>query len=230
MHKWKAGRTLPPRLEQRRDEGVFSGPEQVGVDAAGQRERALVPGGVEQRRADGLQAGRQLRGEDIETVEHGECFLGLSRLEQSQSVVEARVHIEGVSTKRDIIVAFVLPLLTLCNTAMAQKLTSDIPYIENGHGRHVLDIYTPETPADEKLPVMFWIHGGGWQQGDKNDVGLKPKVLVDRGFIFVSTNYRLLPEANMDELIGDVASSFGWVHRNIAKHGGDPNRIFVGGH
>jgi arylformamidase len=118
-------------------------------------------------------------------------------------------------------VAFVLPLLTLCNAAMAQKLTSDIPYIENGHGRHVLDIYTPETPADEKLPVMFWIHGGGWQQGDKNDVGLKPKVLVDRGFIFVS---------NMDELIGDVASSFGWVHRNIAKHGGDPNRIFVGGH
>ena len=127
-------------------------------------------------------------------------------------------------------VAFVLPLLTLCNAAMAQKLTSDIPYIENGHGRHVLDIYTPETPADEKLPVMFWIHGGGWQQGDKNDVGLKPKVLVDRGFIFVSTNYRLLPEANMDELIGDIASSFGWVHRNIAKHGGDPNRIFVGGH
>ena len=80
------------------------------------------------------------------------------------------------------------------------------------------------------LPVMFWIHGGGWQVGDKSDVGLKPKVLTQRGFIFVSTNYRLLPEVTMDDLIRDVAKSLGWVHRNIAKHGGDPKRIFVGGH
>ncbi len=77
---------------------------------------------------------------------------------------------------------------------------------------------------------MFWIHGGGWQVGDKSDVALKPKVLTERGFVFVSTNYRLLPEVKMDELIGDVAASLGWVHKNIAKYGGDPERIFVGGH
>ena len=77
---------------------------------------------------------------------------------------------------------------------------------------------------------MFWIHGGGWQAGDKSDVALKPKVLTARGFVFVSTNYRLLPEVSMDELIGDVARSLGWVHRNIAGHGGDPTRIVVGGH
>jgi arylformamidase len=127
-------------------------------------------------------------------------------------------------------VAFVLPLLFLCNAAMAQKLTSNIPYIENGHERHVLDIYAPEEPASKSLPVMFWIHGGGWQQGDKSDVALKPKVLTERGFIFVSTNYRLLPDATMEELTDDIAKSFGWVHRNIAKYGGDPERIFVGGH
>ncbi len=127
-------------------------------------------------------------------------------------------------------VVFLLPLLFLCNDAIAQKLTSDIPYVEKGHERHVLDIYTPEDPAGESLPVMFWIHGGGWQVGDKSDVALKPKVLTDRGFVFVSTNYRLLPEVKMDELTGDVARSFGWVHRNIARYGGDPGRIFVGGH
>jgi acetyl esterase/lipase len=77
---------------------------------------------------------------------------------------------------------------------------------------------------------MFWIHGGGWQVGDKGDVALKPKVLTERGFVFVSTNYRLLPEVDMGELIRDVARSLGWVHRNIAEHGGDPKRIFVGGH
>jgi acetyl esterase/lipase len=59
---------------------------------------------------------------------------------------------------------------------------------------------------------------------------LKPKVLTERGFVFVSTNYRLLPEVEMDVLIRDVAKSLGWVHRNIARYGGDPKRIFVGGH
>jgi hypothetical protein len=44
-------------------------------------------------------------------------------------------------------VSFVLPLLFLCNAAIAQKLTSDIPYVEKGHKRHVLDIYTPEEPT-----------------------------------------------------------------------------------
>ena len=70
----------------------------------------------------------------------------------------------------------VLPLLFPA-AATVQKLASNIPYVENGHKRHVLDIYTPEKPAGRSLPVMFWIHGGGWQTGDKSDVALKPKVL-----------------------------------------------------
>jgi arylformamidase len=122
------------------------------------------------------------------------------------------------------------PFLFLCNSAAGQRLTRDVPYVENGHKRHVLDIYTGENPARKGVPVMFWIHGGGWQAGDKSDVASKPKVLTERGFVFVSTNYRLLPEVKMEELIGDVARSVGWVHRNIAKYGGDPTRIFVGGH
>ncbi|MDA1015050.1 MAG: alpha/beta hydrolase [Planctomycetota bacterium] len=126
--------------------------------------------------------------------------------------------------------ALVLPFLFSSSIAMAQKLTVDVAYVENGHKRHVLDIYTLEKPAGTSLPVMFWIHGGGWQVGDKSDVALKPKVLTERGFVFVSTNYRLLPEVNMDDLTGDVAKSLGWVHKNIAKYGGDPKRIFVGGH
>jgi acetyl esterase/lipase len=124
----------------------------------------------------------------------------------------------------------VVALLFLSKGATAQRLTRDLPYVEHGHQRHVLDIYAPADPAGKRLPVMFWIHGGGWQAGDKSDVALKPKVLTDRGFVFVATNYRLLPDVTMDELIGDVARSVGWVHRNIAQYGGDPNRIFLGGH
>lgn len=131
---------------------------------------------------------------------------------------------------RPLTVVAVLSTLMISSLASAQQLTADVPYVENGHARHVLDIYTPEKSTDEKLPVMFWIHGGGWQAGDKSDVALKPKVLTERGFVVVSTNYRLLPEVTMDVLTRDVAKSFGWVYRNIAKYGGDPHRIFVGGH
>ena len=131
---------------------------------------------------------------------------------------------------RNSVALLVFTLLLHWDIAVAQKLTADVPYLKNGHARHVLDIYTPEKQARNSLPVVFWIHGGGWQTGDKGDVALKPKVLTERGVILVSTNYRLLPEVTMDELVGDVASSLGWVHRNIAKYGGDPEQIIVGGH
>lgn len=123
-----------------------------------------------------------------------------------------------------------LALLGAGAAARGQDKIADIPYLDDGHARHVLDVYTPSAPAAGPRPVMVWIHGGGWQRGDKSVVGLKPQVLTDRGFVFVSTNYRLLPEVTMEELIGDVAAAIGWVHRHIAAHGGDPQRIVIGGH
>ncbi len=129
-----------------------------------------------------------------------------------------------------LVAGFGLSLFFVSNMAEAQTRTTDVPYIANGDARNVLDIYTPDQTNDKSLPVMFWIHGGGWQGGDKRDVGVKPKVLTERGFVFVSTNYRLLPNVEMDMLIRDVAASLGWVHKNIHRYGGDPKRIFVGGH
>jgi arylformamidase len=128
------------------------------------------------------------------------------------------------------LLSLIVASLLLSQTGSAQQRTPDIPYVENGHERQVLDIYVPEQGADGGMPVMFWIHGGGWQVGDKGSVALKPKVLTERGFVFVSTNYRLLPEVEMETLTRDIAKSLGWVHKNIADYGGDPNRIFVGGH
>jgi acetyl esterase/lipase len=53
---------------------------------------------------------------------------------------------------------------------------------------------------------------------------------MDKGFVFVSTNYRLLPAVDMGTLTRDVARAFGWVHNHIAEYGGDPKRVLVGGH
>lgn len=114
------------------------------------------------------------------------------------------------------------------NFLLAQTLHENIPYVEPNHVRQVLDVY-PQNEGDKK-PVVFWIHGGGWQVGDKKDVALKPKWFIEKGFVFVSVNYRLLPDVSMRELIGDVASALGWTHKNIEKFGGDATRIFVMGH
>jgi acetyl esterase/lipase len=103
----------------------------------------------------------------------------------------------------------------------------DIPYA-TAHERQVLDVYAP--PAAKNLPVIFWIHGGGWQTGDKSGVQQKTQAFVDKGFVFVSTNYRLLPDVDMGTIVRDVAKSLRWVHDHIAAHGGDPQRVFVMGH
>ena len=112
--------------------------------------------------------------------------------------------------------------------AQTTPTKSNIPYVENGHERQVLDIYAP--PNAKNLPVVLWIHGGGWQVGDKSDVKLKPQWFMDKGLMFVSTNYRLLPNVDMGTLIRDVAKSFIWVQKHIAEYGGDPRRVLVGGH
>jgi arylformamidase len=112
--------------------------------------------------------------------------------------------------------------------AHAQDVKRNIPYANPGHERQVLDVYSPAKAKN--LPVVFWIHGGGWQGGDKSSVQLKPQAFLEKGFVFVSTNYRLLPTVDMGTIIRDVAKAIRWVHDHIAEHGGDPKRILVMGH
>lgn len=111
----------------------------------------------------------------------------------------------------------------------AQAVRSNIPYIENGHVRNVLDIHYPAEPGAGK-PVVFWIHGGGWQTGDKTHIHSKPEWFASKGFVFVSINHRLLPDVEMDSLVRDAAKALGWVRKHIRNFGGDPERILVGGH
>lgn len=122
----------------------------------------------------------------------------------------------------------ILALLLFVSVAQAQNLKANIPYADPAHERQVLDIYAPDNARN--LPVVFWMHGGGWQMGDKTEVQIKPRVFAERGFVFVSTNYRFWPKVEMGDLIRDVAKALGWVHKNIAGYGGDPKRIFVMGH
>ncbi|MEW6630962.1 MAG: alpha/beta hydrolase [Pseudomonadota bacterium] len=96
------------------------------------------------------------------------------------------------------------------------------------YGPAKLDIYAPE--GAHGLPVVFFVHGGGWRIGNRSEVHAKPGFLLDNGFCFVSIDYRMLPGADVATQAADVAKAYAYVRANIASHGGDPARIAAMGH
>ncbi len=121
-----------------------------------------------------------------------------------------------------------LVAVAFVSEARAADVKRNIPYADPADERQVLDVYSP--PNAKNLPVVFWIHGGGWQTGDKAEVQIKPQAFMDKGFVFVSTNYRLLPSVDMATIVRDVAKSIHWVHDHIGEYGGDPKRLLIMGH
>src|SRR5262245_43737780 len=112
--------------------------------------------------------------------------------------------------------------------AAEPKIQRGLPYAEPKSERQSLDVY---APADGKhLPIVLWIHGGAWQAGDKANVQKKPQAFMDKGFVFVSTNYRFVPNVTVKEMTGDIAKAIRWVHDHATEFGGDPKSIIVMGH
>lgn len=93
----------------------------------------------------------------------------------------------------------------------------------------MLDVYYSE-PLGAHHPVMIYVHGGGWVSGDKSHLDAKPQFFVDAGYVFVSVNYRLSPQAKFPAQVEDVAAAVAWTVKNIDRYGGDPGRIFISGH
>ena len=117
-----------------------------------------------------------------------------------------------------------LLLLVLTATlAQAQVVTRDIPYANPAHERQVLDVYAPpgaKGPAGRVLDPRRRL--ADRRQGT---VALKPQAFNDKGFVFVSTNYRLLPSVEMGDIVRDVAKALRWVHDHVAEYGGDPDTV-----
>ena len=86
-----------------------------------------------------------------------------------------------------------------------------------------------KAPAPNGVVVAF-MHGGGWTNGYKEWMAFMAPPLTAAGITFVSIGYRLAPGVTWPAGVEDAAAAIAWIHRNIAAHGGDPNRIFVGGH
>src|SRR5688500_18601010 len=82
------------------------------------------------------------------------------------------------------------------------KVRRDIPYAASEDPRQRIDVYAPEGARN--APVVFWIHGGGWQTGSRTNAQHKPAAFAQKGFVFASTGYRLLPDVEMREIFQDI--------------------------
>ena len=97
--------------------------------------------------------------------------------------------------------------------------------------RQALDLYLPARP--ENAPLLVMVHGGAWAIGDKANRGVwqhKQAHWGRQGHIFASVNYRLLPDADPLEQARDVARAIAYLQRNIARHGGNAQRMALMGH
>jgi acetyl esterase/lipase len=127
-----------------------------------------------------------------------------------------------------LILAILLLFLATPLGADEPRAHRGIAYADTKNERQTLDVYAPTSGKNHA--VVVWIHGGGWQAGDKKEVHHKPQAFADRGFVFVSINYRLLPEATIKQMAEDVAKAIRWVHDHARDYGGDPDTLIVAGH
>ena len=97
-----------------------------------------------------------------------------------------------------------------------------------GNGpRQRLDVFSCGTAG---APTLVFIHGGYWQQNDKEPFAFIGEGLLPAGFNLAVVEYTLAPAARMDAIVGEIRASVAWVIDHAKEFGGDPSRVFVSGH
>lgn len=98
------------------------------------------------------------------------------------------------------------------------------------HGQ-TLDIWRAEGASNgDKRPVLIFWHGGGWVKGARADYAFAGRAFARQGFVVVIPDYRKVPEVRFPAFVQDGAEAVAWVRDNIARFGGDPQRIAFSGH
>lgn len=108
------------------------------------------------------------------------------------------------------------------------KAHRDLEYVANGHERNKLDLYVPEK-AEGPLPLIIWVHGGGWQNGSKDGCPPLRGGFTERGYAVASINYRLSGHAIFPAQIEDCKAAIRWLRAHAKEYNLDPKRFGVWG-
>lgn len=107
------------------------------------------------------------------------------------------------------------------------RVIKDITYAKAPEQELKLDLYLPAARPEKPLPLIVWIHGGGWRRGSKET---NPAArFVDDGYASASISYRLSPVATFPAQIHDCKAAIRWLRAHAEKYGIDPERIAVWG-
>ncbi len=132
--------------------------------------------------------------------------------------------------------ALLTGMIALPAFADTGKSSSDIAYKRGADltdyelERCKLDLYLPAQKKD--FATLVWFHGGGLTGGSKSgkDTVKMAQSLAEAGIAVVVPDYRLSPKAAFPAYVEDAAAAVAWAHQYIGEHGGDPRKLFIGGH
>jgi len=109
----------------------------------------------------------------------------------------------------------------------SRRLSSGLSYGERP--KQQLDIYGPRD-ASGPVPVVIYLYGGAWNEGDRRDFAFVARWLAGLGYLVVVPDYRVLPEVEYPVFLEDCADAVRWTLRHAAEFGGDASRLALAGH
>jgi acetyl esterase/lipase len=121
------------------------------------------------------------------------------------------------------------PLAALNATIPDEGFVANRGHAYGAHPRQQLDVYAPRT-THVPAPVVVYFYGGAWQRGNRADYKFVAEALTSKGFVVVIPDYRLYPEVAFPLFLDDGGAAVAWSQKQIARYGGDPQRIYVMGH
>jgi acetyl esterase/lipase len=173
----------------------------------------------------------QLIGSSVKASEKDRAFLSVLR-------ILSRVNIGSSPVGRASLLLVLVTALLIPTSAQGQQNTQpafqclgfrsyrDILYVPNGTPRQNLDLYVPVTTR-ARLPLIVWIHGGGWTGGSKDPCAAVG--WANRGYVVASINYRLSRRARFPAQIEDCKAAVCWLRRHADSYGIDPDRVVAWG-
>jgi hypothetical protein len=128
-----------------------------------------------------------------------------------------------------ILFAFFLGEQVMAQTLEPQfVVVPELQYCTGGGRSLLMDVFIPKHRSRMPTPAVLWIHGGGWEHGDKNDHS-GAALLANAGFVAATLNYRLSGDSPFPAAIEDCKCGIRFLRANAAKYGIDPDRIGVAG-
>lgn len=108
------------------------------------------------------------------------------------------------------------------------EVIKDIRYLPGGDRAHHLDIYRPRS-RDGKVPIVVYIHGGGFRMLSKDSHWLFGLVFARRGYLVFNISYRLAPNHPFPAAIADACAAYEWIVKHAEEYGGDLDRLTIAG-